>query len=97
PVSRSFPTRRSSDLPLTGVGEDFVQFASGDRRKVESIVWATGFDVTRFISSFEIRGRTGVTLSEVWNGDDARAYLGLSVPGFPKDRKSTRLNSSHVK
>jgi 4-hydroxyacetophenone monooxygenase len=30
-----------------------------------------------------VRGRSGSTLREVWNDDDARAYLGLAIPDFP--------------
>ena len=47
------------------------------------LVWATGFEASRFVSSLEVVGRDGVTLREAWDGDDARAYLGVSVPGFP--------------
>jgi 4-hydroxyacetophenone monooxygenase len=35
------------------------------------------------VSSLEVVGRGGETLNEAWDGDDARAYLGVSVPGFP--------------
>jgi 4-hydroxyacetophenone monooxygenase len=31
----------------------------------------------------EIRGRSGRTLRETWGEDDARAYLGITVPDFP--------------
>ena len=47
------------------------------------LVIATGFDVIRFLTSFEVRGRAGRSLREVWDDDDARAYLGLAIPGFP--------------
>ena len=57
--------------------------ASGGEYDVDVIVWATGFDVARFLAPMEIRGRDGVLLHEVWNGDDARAYLGAVVPAMP--------------
>ena len=47
------------------------------------LVVATGFDVLRFLTAFEARGRSGRSLREVWNDDDARAYLGLTIPDFP--------------
>jgi 4-hydroxyacetophenone monooxygenase len=50
---------------------------------VERIVLATGFHAVRFLSTFEVVGRDGRTLREVWDTDDARAYLGTVVPGFP--------------
>jgi 4-hydroxyacetophenone monooxygenase len=60
-----------------------VVTASGDSCDVDVLVWATGFQASRFVSSLEVAGRGGVTLQEAWDGDDARAYLGVSVPGFP--------------
>jgi 4-hydroxyacetophenone monooxygenase len=60
-----------------------VVTASGDAYDVDVLVWATGFQASRFVSSLEVAGRGGVTLQEAWDGDDARAYLGVSVPGFP--------------
>jgi 4-hydroxyacetophenone monooxygenase len=47
------------------------------------LVWATGFEASRFVSSLEIVGRSGATLRKAWHDDDARAYLGVSVPDFP--------------
>jgi 4-hydroxyacetophenone monooxygenase len=47
------------------------------------LVLATGFDVVHFLTSFEAYGRDGRSLREVWDDDNARAYLGLAVPGFP--------------
>jgi 4-hydroxyacetophenone monooxygenase len=31
----------------------------------------------------QITGRSGRTLEAAWDGDDARAYLGVTVPDFP--------------
>lgn len=47
------------------------------------LVWATGFDVARFLASFEVVGRDGITIREKWDDDDPRAYLGVTVPDFP--------------
>ena len=47
------------------------------------LVCATGFDVVRFLAPMDIRGRDGAVLREVWDDEDARAYLGTTVPGFP--------------
>jgi 4-hydroxyacetophenone monooxygenase len=60
-----------------------VVTTSGDPYDVDVLVWATGFQASRFVSSLEVVGRGGETLYEAWDGDDARAYLGVSVPGFP--------------
>jgi cation diffusion facilitator CzcD-associated flavoprotein CzcO len=45
-------------------------------------VLATGFKTHGFVAPMEVVGAGGRTLSEEWS-DVARAYLGLSVPGFP--------------
>ena len=51
--------------------------------ELDVLVCATGFDVVRFLAPMDIRGRGGVALREVWDDEDARAYLGTTVPGFP--------------
>ncbi len=55
----------------------------GERRDADVLVIGTGFDVLRFINTYEARGRDGRSLREVWDDDDARAYMGTLVPGFP--------------
>jgi 4-hydroxyacetophenone monooxygenase len=47
------------------------------------LVLATGFQALRVLAPMEIHGRSGRTLREVWGEDDARAYLGITVPDFP--------------
>ena len=42
----------------------------------------TGFHANRFLWPIEVTGRDGARLCEVW-GDDPKAYLGITVPGFP--------------
>ncbi|KQV54737.1 NAD(P)/FAD-dependent oxidoreductase [Caulobacter sp. Root342] len=56
-----------------------------DGRRVEAdvIVCATGFDVAKMVGSLEIVGRDGRSLGEEWGEDDPRAYLGVTVPGYP--------------
>jgi 4-hydroxyacetophenone monooxygenase len=79
-------TRRNVRLVTEAIREvrpEGVLTESGELYEADVIVLATGFDVVRFLSSFEVRGRGGRLLSEVWNGDDGRAYLGLTIPGFP--------------
>jgi len=57
--------------------------SAGDHHEVDVIVWATGFYATRFVSSLDVTGVDGVHLREVWDDDDPKAYLGVSVPRFP--------------
>jgi 4-hydroxyacetophenone monooxygenase len=65
------------------VRENGVVDASGVLHEADVLVWATGFDAARFVSSLEVQGVDEARLREVWDDDDPRAYLGLSVPGFP--------------
>jgi len=70
--------------PVARVERDRVVTADGNEHAVDAIVLATGFDVQRFLSGFEVRGRSGQTLRDAWNDTDPRAYMaGLTVPGFP--------------
>lgn len=65
------------------VEETGVVTESGRHIEADVIVWATGYDATRFLSSFEVVGREGKTIREAWNDDDPRTYLGVATPGFP--------------
>jgi 4-hydroxyacetophenone monooxygenase len=56
--------------------------AGGTQRDVDVIVYATGFEASKFLTPLRLTGRGGVDLHEHWDGDP-RAYLGLTVPGFP--------------
>jgi 4-hydroxyacetophenone monooxygenase len=83
-----FRTLRRDDVDLytrsvVEVLPDAVVDDAGDIHDVDVIVWATGFDVVHFISPIEVVGRSGRSLQETWDGDDARAYLGTCVPDFP--------------
>ncbi len=59
-----------------------VRDANGVERPADAIVLATGFASHDFVAPMEIAGSEGRTLTEAW-AKVARAYLGLSVPGFP--------------
>ncbi len=69
--------------PITEVTPRGIRTASGEELEVDVIACATGFDVVRFLNSIDVRGRDGQTLREAWDDDNARAYLGTAVPGFP--------------
>jgi 4-hydroxyacetophenone monooxygenase len=78
--------RPDVDLITEGVAavrSDGVVTVSGVERKVDIIVLATGFKILQFLWPMEIRGASGMTLREHWGEDDARAYLGITVPDFP--------------
>lgn len=56
--------------------------ADGEEHQVDVIVYGTGFTASKFLTPMTVKGRGGVDLHEQWRGD-ARAYLGVAVPGFP--------------
>jgi 4-hydroxyacetophenone monooxygenase len=60
-----------------------VMTEDGVVHEVDVLVCATGFQATRFLSPMDLRGRTGAGLREVWSDEDARAYLGMTVPDYP--------------
>lgn len=60
-----------------------VRSSSGEAYDADILVWATGFQASRFVSSLDITGLYGQTLRDAWDDDDARAYLGVTVPDFP--------------
>ncbi|MCU1373459.1 MAG: putative flavoprotein involved in transport, partial [Actinomycetia bacterium] len=66
------------------VERDAIVTVDGVRHEVDLIVCATGFQVNKFLWPMEIVGRDGVVLSEQWDGgEEASAYLGITVPNFP--------------
>ncbi|HEX4905450.1 MAG TPA: NAD(P)/FAD-dependent oxidoreductase, partial [Acidimicrobiales bacterium] len=56
--------------------------ADGVEQQVDVIIYGTGFTASKFLTPMKVTGRDGVDLHEHWAGD-ARAYLGVTIPGFP--------------
>jgi cation diffusion facilitator CzcD-associated flavoprotein CzcO len=82
-----YPTLAKGNVELVAEGIERVtpggiRDATGVERPVDAIVLATGFASHDFVAPMEIAGSGGRTLTEAW-AEVARAYLGLSVPGFP--------------
>ena len=50
--------------------------------EVDVVIYATGFQASRFLWPMSITGRGGANLHETWSGDP-QAYLGMTTPGFP--------------
>ncbi len=59
-----------------------IRTEDGTERPADVLVLATGFRTHGFVAPMEVVGDGGRTLAEEW-GTVPRAYLGLSVPGFP--------------
>jgi 4-hydroxyacetophenone monooxygenase len=83
-----FATLRRDDVNLvtgavTGIEGSAVRTADGGRYEVDVLVLATGFSARRMLYPMHVVGRSGAPLREQWGEDDARAYLGITVPDFP--------------
>ncbi|MGS0744040.1 flavin-containing monooxygenase [Glaciimonas sp. GG7] len=67
---------------ITDVTADGINSTDGKLRKVDAIIYSTGFAATQFLAPMELTGRNGLSLRELWR-DGAEAYLGVGVAGFP--------------
>lgn len=70
-------TERIAEVTPGGIRDE-----AGVERPADILVLATGFATHGFVAPMEIAGRDGRALTQEW-AEVARAYLGLSVPGFP--------------
>jgi 4-hydroxyacetophenone monooxygenase len=57
--------------------------SGGEEHEADILVLATGFKAVEYLASMEVVGREGRVLREFWGEEDACAYLGATVPGFP--------------
>lgn len=68
--------------PIARIERDAVVTADGRARRVDTLILATGFSTTRYLSAIDVRGRGGRRIDDAWS-DGARAYLGVTTAGFP--------------
>jgi len=68
---------------VTEVRPHSVVTSDGVEHPADVLIWATGFDVVNLLVPMKVKGIGGRDIHEDWDGDDARAYLGTVVPGFP--------------
>jgi 4-hydroxyacetophenone monooxygenase len=59
-----------------------VRTTDGVDHPADVLIYGTGFSASDFVAPMRVFGAGGVELNEEWGGD-ARAYLGITVPGFP--------------
>ncbi|NMI01133.1 NAD(P)/FAD-dependent oxidoreductase [Pseudonocardia sp. K10HN5] len=68
--------------PITEVTAGGIRTADGAEHPADVIILGTGFAANDFLAPMKVFGPDGRELSEQWR-DGARAYLGITVPGFP--------------
>ncbi len=64
------------------INETGVVTERGQQIDADVLIYGTGFHASRFLLPMKITGRAGLDLHQHWAGDP-RAYLGITVPGFP--------------
>ena len=78
-------SRAHVDLVTTPIAEitpDGVRTVDAVVHPADVLIYGTGFTASDFVAPMRVFGTGGVELNEEWGGD-ARAYLGITVPGFP--------------
>jgi cation diffusion facilitator CzcD-associated flavoprotein CzcO len=68
--------------PISHLTEDAIVTSDGTARQAGTVILATGFSATRYLSAIDVVGRQGVHIDEAWR-DGATAYLGVTTAGFP--------------
>ncbi len=76
------PTTELVTDSIESIVPDGIVTRDGQHRQFDAIVYATGFHVADFEAPFEVRGRGGRELKEVWR-ESPEAYLGTTISGFP--------------
>ena len=68
--------------PIAQIDGDCIVTSDGRRRRVDTIIFATGFHVGRYLAGMDVVGRDGRRIDDVWQGVPT-AYLGIMTAGFP--------------
>lgn len=85
--NRYYPTFNRANVELVdcgiqGIVSNGIIDGKGRTHPTDTIILATGFETTRFLSSIDVTGRDGVHIRDAWQ-DGAQAYLGVTTAGFP--------------
>jgi 4-hydroxyacetophenone monooxygenase len=70
------------DEAIARIVPEGVKLASGRVVAADVLIYGTGFHASDFLMPMTVTGEGGRDLHATWDGD-ARAYLGMTVPGFP--------------
>ncbi|MBK7948875.1 MAG: NAD(P)/FAD-dependent oxidoreductase [Deltaproteobacteria bacterium] len=69
--------------PIERVTANAIVTRSGREIPVDVIALATGFEVAKMLGPLRVIGRGGRDLGAEWGDEEARAHLGIQVPGYP--------------
>ena len=68
--------------PIERITPAGVLTRDGRERRLDTLILATGFAATRFLSAIDVTGRGGLRLADAWR-EGAQAYKGVTTAGFP--------------
>jgi cation diffusion facilitator CzcD-associated flavoprotein CzcO len=68
--------------PIERITPTGIATRDGRERRVDTLILATGFAATRFVSSIDVVGRGGLRIADAWR-EGAVAYKGVTTAGFP--------------
>jgi len=78
-------TRNNVELvtePISEATSDGIVTTDGSLRKLDALIYATGFRANDLLSEVAVMGRGGRRLSDDWRAG-AEAYYGIAVSGYP--------------
>ena len=82
PMSLQQPNVTVETTPIERIDRTGVVTTDGAHHDADVIIYGTGFQASKFLTPMQVTGTGGRDLHAQWDGD-ARAYLGITVPGFP--------------
>lgn len=87
-TSAFYPAFLRDNVTLVTEGIDHftekgIVTTDGVEHEADVIIYGTGFYSQNFQGDLTITGRDGITLAERWGEEDAEAFAGVSVDGFP--------------
>lgn len=68
--------------PVERISETGIKTVDGSLHNADVIIFATGFKSSDYLYPMKVAGRDQKDLHEWWQGD-CRAYIGITIPGFP--------------
>jgi cation diffusion facilitator CzcD-associated flavoprotein CzcO len=82
-----YPAFNRPNLELVTDGVERITRAGvvtrgGREHRLDTLIFATGFATTKFLSAIDVTGRGGLALADAWR-EGAQAYKGVTTAGFP--------------
>jgi len=68
--------------PIERITATGIVTRDGRERRIDTLILATGFATTKYLSAIDTVGRGGLTIAEAWR-EGALAYKGVTTSGFP--------------